>query len=91
MTESRQGINVETIPCRCGTSARRVAVYAEQYMHAETGPKIGRKEPVATSRQRYRDFREASAEIEHAEQTQGVKAPNYFKQAKREARKRVKA
>ena len=36
LTESRQGIGTDAIPCRCGASAQRVPVYREQYISGET-------------------------------------------------------
>lgn len=36
VTESVQGIGTDAIPCTCGRTARRVAVYAEQFIRGET-------------------------------------------------------
>lgn len=90
VTESRQGYDVTFIPCRCGLPAARLGVYRDQYMNAETGPKLNIKQPAA-SRQRVRDFREASQEIDHAYSKiddPNVKAPNYYKEGLKKARKR---
>ena len=36
MTESVQGIGTDAIPCTCGLSAMRQAIYREQYISGET-------------------------------------------------------
>ena len=94
VTESRQGMDIAFIPCRCGLRAMRVQVYRDQYMQAETGPKGGLKNRVPKDEKpwgkRYREFREASDEIHYAAERAEVQPPPLYKEAKRAARKRMK-
>lgn len=44
MTEQRAGTELQAILCpACGRTARRVAVYVDQHIICETGPKYGRR------------------------------------------------
>ncbi len=91
VTESRQGVDVESIPCpRCGTTATRVAVYHNQYMQAETGPKGGTRSPVPVSERRIgqdtSEYTEALGEVTHAYEKEGKESPNLVERAKKRAR-----
>ena len=95
VTESREGIGTEAIPCPCGRIAARVQVYRDQYMQAETGPKGGtRSEPPRDEkdlRKPYAEYREASQEIDYAYSRVDdpkVKPPNYYKEGIKQAKKR---
>jgi len=72
VTEARQGISVEAIPCpACGQSAERVPFYTNQYINGETVAKgitkATRAGNVKDKHGRYRlsIFEEASAEVNH--------------------------
>lgn len=70
VTESRQGVEVDSIPCpRCGRSAARAGVYRGQYIQAETGPVGGKKNPIDPKDENlskpFAEFREASAEVDY--------------------------
>ena len=88
-------MEAEWMDCpRCGSSVHRAAVYASQYMIAETGPRGGRKNEAPREEKSYRrefaEYREAAAEIDHAYSKiddPNVKPPNYYKEGVRRARK----
>ena len=93
--EAVAGLDDFHIDHRCGKRAARIPVYREQYMHAETGPRGGRKNEVPREEKSYRkqfkEFQEASQEIEHAYSRVDdpkVQAPNYYKEGLKQARKR---
>jgi hypothetical protein len=71
VTESRQGVDVASIPCpRCGRCAARAGVYRGQYIQAETGPKGGKKNEVPFMEQKLgrdvSEFVEAMGEVNDA-------------------------
>jgi len=98
VTEDRQGYDVTVILCpSCGDSAFRHAVYLEQYMQAETGPRGGQRgaptpRDQVDYRKDYQEFQEASQEVEHAytkaEEETGapIKRPDLWQQAKERSR-----
>lgn len=97
VTETRQGFETASIPCRCGAIAQRVGVYREQFIQAETGPVGGKKNEIPPSDIRLgrevSEFQEASKEVAYhydKAETEGVtvKRPNLFKRGMREARKK---
>ena len=78
----------------CGQMAPRQQVYREQYIHAETGPRGGRKNETPREEKSYRkqfkEFQEASQEIDHAYSRVDdpkVTAPNYYKEGVKRAKK----
>lgn len=89
MTESRQGINVEAIPCSCGRSADRVQVYApviDLGMAARASDK-------RQTRQDHQDFFEARDLVgdsydSAARNGDPVRKRDFLGEAKREARKK---
>lgn len=94
VTESRQGFDTTSIPCRCGRLAGRVGVYRDQFIHAETGPKGGKRNEVPRDEirlgQDVREYEEAVGEVAHAYSKiddPTVKKPDYFKIAKQRAKK----
>ena len=95
VTEAVGGFDSVFITCNCGLPAMRVAVYRDQFIHAETGPKGGRKNDVPRDekdlRKPYREFREASQEVEYAyskTDDPNVKAPDLYKAGVQKAKKR---
>ena len=90
------GYNDSVITCRgCGLPAKRLQVYRDQYIHAETGPKGGRKNEAPREEKSYRkqfkEFQEASAEVDFSYSRTDdpqVKAPNYYKEGLKQAKKR---
>ena len=82
-------------PCRrCGEFGQRVQVYVDQYISAETGPRGGRKnEPPREEksyRKQFKEFQEASQEVEHAYSRiddPKVTAPSYYKEGLKRAKK----
>ena len=95
MTESRQGVEIDSAPCWCGLSAARAGVYREQYMRAETGPRDGRKnEPPRgekSYRQEFAEYAEAAADVDYAYSRRPErKPPDLYKEASRRARRRDK-
>lgn len=97
VTEARRSIHATTIHCpKCRRMARRVGVYREQYMQAETGPREGSKNPVPLAEKSYRqdfaEFREAAAEVDdgYARTLQAGDPPprevNYYKEGVKRAR-----
>ena len=94
VTEQRASLDTESIRCGCGNRALRVQVYRDQYMHAETGPKGGRKnEPPRDEksyREQFKEYREATQEMDYAYSRVDdptVKPPNYFKEGLKKAKK----
>ena len=85
VTESRQGMDIEFIPCRCGLPAERVQVYRNQFIHAETGPKGGLKNPVPVNEMRLgrdvSEFEEASGEVAYAYAKEERDPPNLYAKA----------
>jgi len=84
VTEERQGVEVDSIPCprpRCGRPAARAGVYRGQFIQCETGPDGGKKNPVDPKDENlsgaFREFQEASDEVNYhydkAEKETGVK------------------
>ena len=92
VTEQRQGLEISSIPCRCGSTARRVPVYREQYMQAETGPKGGKRNPVPVSEMRLgrdvSEYEEAIGEVGHAYAKEGKRPPDLLPLARAQARKK---
>ena len=96
VTEAVAGYDDRFIACpRCGLPATRRQVYRDQYMSAETGPKGGRKNDVPRDekdlRKPYREFREASQEVEYAYSKTDdprVKAPDLYKEGIKKAKRR---
>ena len=85
-------MDAEWMDCpRCGSSVHRAAVYASQFINAETGPKGGRKNEVPREEKSYRrefkEYREAAAEVDYAYTKAEAKAPNFYKEGVRRARK----
>lgn len=75
--------------------AERVGVYREQFISCETGPRGGRKNDVPREEKSYRkefkQFQEASQEMDYAYSRVDdpkVKAPNYYKEGLKQAKKR---
>lgn len=90
--ERRASFKDASWPCdRCTSRAKRVEVYREQYISCETGPKTGPKsEPPREEksyRKEFKEFQEASQEMEHAYRDV-EKKPNYYKAGLREAKRR---
>lgn len=91
VTESRQGIDIESIPCpRCGAIATRAPFYLAQYMQADTGPRGGKRNPVPPSDQRLgqdvSEYMEALGEVAHVYEKAEQKPPDLLERAKRKAR-----
>lgn len=102
VTEKYGGYDDSIVICdTCGELAMRRPIYRDQYIHAETGPKGGRKNEVPHDEKSYRhqfkEFQEASQEVDYAYSRvddPAVQAPNYYKEGLKKARKvdaRVKA
>ena len=94
ITEAVAGYDTRFITCRCGLPATRSAVYREQYISCETGPKGGLKVEAPRDekdlRKPFAEFREASQEVEHAysrTDDPNVKAPNYYKEGLKKAKR----
>lgn len=94
-TEQYASFNTTFITCHCGMPAMRAEVYRDQYIHCETGPKGGQKvEPPREEksyRKQFKEFQEASQEMDHAYSRiddPKVKAPNYYKEGLKQAKKR---
>lgn len=96
ITEKYGGYEDSTAICGvCKDLALRRPIYRDQYISAETGPKGGQKvEPPREEksyRKQYTEYREAAAEIDYAYSRVDdpkVKAPNYYKEGVKQARKR---
>ena len=91
--EQQAGYDDSALTCeRCGRWASRAEVYRDQYMSAETGPKGGSKsEPPREEksyRHAYKEFQEASQELDYAYTKAEVKPPSYYKAGVRQAKKR---
>ena len=85
LTEERQGIEIESIPCRrvrCGGIARRLGVYRKQYLGADVPI------PVSDMRigQDVSEYEEAMGEVSYAYDKAEKKMPNYMNIAKKRAR-----
>ena len=96
VTEKYGGYDDSIVICdTCGELAMRRPIYRDQYIHAETGPKGGRKNEAPREEKSYRkqfkEFQEASAEVDFSYSRTDdpqVKAPNYYKEGLKQAKKR---
>lgn len=99
VVERYESLDTSVITCpACGELAQRAPFYRDQYIQCETGPRGGLKnEPPRDEkdlRQPFRQYQEASQEIEYAynsaEQKSGetLKRPDYYKEGVRQAKKR---
>jgi hypothetical protein len=85
VTEARRGVDVESIPCpACGQPAKRQPVYQVAVLSSGLPTRAGRHSDTRRKRQQFRDWREASEEIENAYSQQEKEAghpiqrPNYY-------------
>ena len=98
VTESRESMDTALIRCKCGKMASRVAVYRDQFIACETGPKGGMKNETPRDEKsyhkEYRRYDEASQDLEYKYSRiddPKVKKPALWEAAKIKARQRRKA
>lgn len=97
-TEARRGMAITTIPCPvCGLDAERESVYCFAVASSGLPTQGGVHSDERKSRQRYKDYREASHEIDYAykqrEKDVGheIEAPSYYQIGKARAAQLKKA
>lgn len=95
VTESVRSVHVTAIQCFCHKTARRVAIYRDQYISCETGPKSGLKVEAPRDekdlRKPFAQYQEAAQEVEYAYarvDDPKVKAPDLYGEGIRRAKKR---